>query len=35
MKFIAVHFDKNSYLSPENIVGIEIEVVKKNNINYI
>ena len=34
-KVIGVHFTKNSNLNAENAVGIEIEIIKKNNITII
>ena len=34
-KVIGVHFDKNSNLNAQDAVGIEIEIVKKNNITII
>lgn len=34
-KVIGVHFNKNSNLNAENAVGIEIEIIKKNNITII
>lgn len=34
-KVIGVHFEKNSNSNAENAVGIEIEIIKKNNITII
>ena len=34
-KVIGVHFSKNSNLNAEHAVGIEIEIIKKNNITII
>jgi hypothetical protein len=34
-KVIGVHFEKNSNSNAEDAVGIEIEIIKKNNITII
>ena len=34
-KVIGVHFEKNSNSNAQNAVGIEIEIIKKNNITII
>jgi hypothetical protein len=34
-KVIGVHFEKNSNTNAESAVGIEIEIIKKNNITII
>ena len=34
-RVIGVHFDKNSNLNAQDAVGIEIEIVEKNNITII
>lgn len=34
-KVIGVHFEKNSNTNAEDAVGIEIEIIKKNNITIV
>lgn len=34
-RVIGVHFEKNSNSNAKNAVGIEIEIIKKNNITII
>ena len=34
-KVLAVHFDENSNSNAEGACGIEVELVKKNNLNYV
>ena len=34
-KVIGVHFEKNNNVNAQNAVGIEIEIIKKNNITVI
>ena len=34
-KVIGVHFEKNSNTNAEKAVGIQIEIIKKNNITLI
>ena len=34
-RVIGVHFEKNSNMNAENAVGVEIEIIKKNNITIV
>lgn len=34
-RVIGVHFEKNSNMNAQNAVGVEIEIIKKNNITIV